>query len=169
MRLRGFGLAVALLIAVIGASGCEPAEPTPPMPSPQAIELVGVIRETAVNADSTRYELEDGRVWERPTDDFRVAYDNGGNGSLLIVGIDDQGEYVIVAGGIEGLPPECRWVIGPDGRDWGHSIESIGLLWAKSPDFAPSSGAIELGESYPSRTRFCLDEQARVSTTTVPS
>jgi hypothetical protein len=138
------------------------------MPSPQAIELVGVIRQTAVDTDSTRYELEDGRIWQRPTDEFRVAYDHGGNGSLLIVGNDDEGEYVVVAGGIEGLPPECRWVIGPDGRDWGGSIESIGLLWTKSPAFVPPPAGVALGESYPSRTRFCLDEQARVSTTTVP-
>jgi hypothetical protein len=139
------------------------------MPSPQAITLVGVIRHTAVDEDSTRYELEDGRSWERPTVAFRVAYDNGGNGSLLIVGNNDEGEYVVVAGGIEGLPPECRWVIGPDGRDWGRSVESIGLLWPKGPNFAVSSGGVALGKPYPSRTRFCLDEHARVTTTVVPT
>ena len=139
------------------------------MPRSQTIQLVGVLRDTAIDADTTRYELEDGRIWQRQTDQFRVVYDHGGSGSLLVVGNDDEGDYVIVAGGIEGLPPECRWVIGPDGRDWGASVETIGLLWTKSPAFASSAAGNALGETYPSRTRFCLDAQARVFTTTVPS
>lgn len=139
------------------------------MPSAQAVELVGVIANTVVDTETTRYELEDGRVWQRPTEDFRVVYDQGGNGSLLVVGNDDEGEYVVVAGGIEGLPPECRWVIGPDGRDWGGSVESLGLLWAKSPGFTAPEPPVAIGDTYASRTRFCLDDMARVSSTTVPS
>jgi hypothetical protein len=166
--LRGFGPAAALLIAVSGVIACNPAEPTPSL-NPQAIELVGVIRQTAVDTTNTRYELEDGRIWERPTDQFRVVYDHGGIGDLLVVGNDDQGEYVVVAGGIEGLPPECRWVIGPDGLDRGTSVETIGLLWQKGPAFAPSANAGAIGDAFPSRTRFCLDDQARVTTTTIPS
>lgn len=140
-----------------------------PRLGPQAIELVGVIEQTVVDETTTRYELEDGRVWQRPTTEVHGVYDGGGDGGLLIVGHNAVGTYTVIAGGIEGLPPGCRWVIGPGGRDLGDSIEAIGLLWPKSPDFVGPATPVVLNGPYPSRTQFCLDENAHASMTVVPS
>jgi hypothetical protein len=166
---RGARIAAGLALVASVLVACQLRQADPIRPSPQVIELVGVIKRTAVDETRTRFELEDGRIWQRPTAEFRVAYDRGGDGSLLVIGRDQEGTYVVIAGGIEGLPPECRWVVGPDGRDWGDSVESIGLLWPKSPRFLRLPSTIAVGEVYPSRTRFCLDEQGRTSNTAVPT
>jgi hypothetical protein len=126
--------------------------------------MVGTIEATEEYADRFLVRLVDGRVWERPHDQFRVPYRLGSSPLLFVAGRDTQGTYILLIGSLPGLPDDCRYPIGHGGREWGDAIEAEGFLWQKSPSFPAS--AIPIGIAYPKSVQFCLDEQARVESST---
>lgn len=156
-------LSLLLLLATLTWS-CEPVAPAPTRPAAQAVDVVGVVASVDAGGDWIRYRLADGRVWERTTGAFRVVYDRGGPGGLLVVGHDGRGWYVVVAGSQEGLPAECRWAIGNGGREWGDAVEIEGLLWPRSAAFSTTVGTAPIAGTYPTAVRFCLNERGQLST-----
>ncbi len=126
---------------------------------------MGVVASFEEGATRLIVRLVGGRVWERPSGQYRVTYVFGESPDLLVAGQDAEGTYVMLIGGLPWLPKECRFTIGHGGRDWGDAIETEGLLWQKSPLFPPSS--LSVGAEYPKEVQFCLDEQARVESLAV--
>ncbi len=144
-----------LMAAAVAACGA----PAPSHPPRIAIETVGLLADERVYADHTEYELQDGRTWARPNDEFRIAYQAPSGSTLFIAGADDGGPYVLMIGGQDGLPPECTHAIGYGGTDLGDGIAVEDFLWPKAPGYAGDLSPT----TYPTTTRFCLDDQGRVA------
>lgn len=143
------------LFAVVAACGA----PAPSAPRSISIQTVGLLADERVYADHTEYILADGRMWTRPNGEFRVAYQAPSGSTLFIAGTDDRGPYVILVGGQDGLPSECAHAIGYGGTDLGSGVAVEGFVWPKAPGFAGDASPT----SYPTTTRFCLDDQGRVA------
>jgi hypothetical protein len=146
---------LAVLVAVLAACGV----PAPSSPRWVSIETVGILADERVYADHTEYILSDGRMWTRQNDGFRIAYQAPSGSTLFVAGSDDDGAYVLLVGGQDGLPPECAHAIGYGGTDLGSGVAVEGFVWPKAPGFAGET----IPTTYPTTTRFCLDDQARIS------
>jgi hypothetical protein len=156
-------LLAALAVASIWTlAGC--ADALPRRPDASALDVVG--RLLAVNESDTRtqYGLADGTTWARLNDTFRVLYDLPGENTLFVAGHDSQGEYVLLVGDQDGLPPGCAYALRYGGTDWGDAVEGQGVLWRKAVDFTPLEGAeVRPGSAYPSNAALCLNERAEVT------
>jgi hypothetical protein len=114
--------------------------------------------------ERTTYSLVDGRTWVRPNDQFRILYELQSGATLFVAGSDNDGEYVLLIGGQDGLPAACRYALRYGGRDWGDSIESQNLLWEKAPAFVGLNGPdLQSGSAYPDNAGFCLNDKAQVT------
>ncbi len=153
-------LAVGLtLMAVVAACGVSlPVRPAAPM-----IDTIGVLSGINASTDRTTYTLADGRVWDRPNDQFRVAYDMPAAQTLFVAGADQDGTYVLLVGGQEGLPEDCPYALRYGGLDWGDAVESQGLLWPKAAGFTGIPDQPDVGADYPGNAGFCLDDHGRVT------
>jgi hypothetical protein len=147
----------SILFTVAALAAC--GQQTPSRPSPIAIHTIGLLADEQVYKDHTVYVLADGRRWDRPNAAFRIAYQAQSDSTLFIAGEDGQGTYVLLVGGQDGLPADCKHAIGNGGVDFGDGIAAEGFLWRKAPTYqgAPS------GTVYPSTIRFCLDDEGRVA------
>lgn len=161
MRTRSAVL-VVLLSGALVVGACDQAVPT--RPPDQQLDTVGTLADMSVGEDRAWYNLADGTTWSRPTDQFRVLYDLPSRTTLFVAGIDGQGEYVLLIGGMDGLPEDCPYALRYGGREWGDAIEAQGLLWPKANGFRALNGSSPaVGEEYPGDPGFCLDDQARVT------
>jgi hypothetical protein len=146
-------------VLLIGAAVTACGAPLPSRPSPIAIETIGLLADEQIYADHTVFILADGRRWERPNDEFRIAYQAPAGSTLFIAGTDSRGTYVLLVGGQDGLPAQCQHAIGYGGVDFGDGVAAEGFLWRKAPAY--QGGAA--GTVYRTTTRFCLDDQGRVA------
>ena len=156
--------AVLGLIAVLVCASCGGASPGPsssPPQRPPAIEAdtIGLLVGEHVYADRTEFLLANGTSWTRPNSGFRRVYDRPAGSTLFIAGSDSSGPWVLLVGGQDGLPSDCTHAIGYGGVDFGDGVAAAGFLWPKAPSFSGTADT----SIYGSLTRFCLDNQARVS------
>ena len=153
--------ALGLLVGCVVASACSaPDRVTSPPPFP-TLDLVGVLDRQEIYADHRVFVLANGRVWDQPNDSFRMAYERPAGSTLFVQGSDAQGVFVLLVGGQDGLPPDCRHAIGNGGVDWGNAVEAAGFLWRKAPDYA--GPVVPVGTEIGTSSRFCLDDLGRVS------
>jgi hypothetical protein len=145
------------ILAVGSVAAC--GAPAPTRPSPVAILTIGILADQQIYADPTLFALADGQTWERPNDDFRYAYQAPSGSTLFIARVHGRGADVLLIGGQDDLPAECRHAIGYGGIDWADGVEAEGFLWHK----APTNAGKPAGTLYPTTTRLCLDDQGRVA------
>lgn len=151
---------LALLVGLV-AAGCSPFAAT--RPGAQTFEAVGIL--TGLSEGDTRitYTLADGRVWDRPKDQFRIVYDMPAGETLFVAGQGQGGTYVLLIGGQQGLPADCPYSLRYGGREWGDAIESQGYLWRKADTFAVLTPTPGVGAEYPGNAIVCLDAEANVT------
>jgi hypothetical protein len=153
------GVVIASLIAGCGGA----VRPTASRPALQAFDTVGLLAGVAEHADKVVYSLLDGRTWERPKDQFRVAYDLSSRSVLFLSATDADGTFVWLIGTPEGVPTDCKHVVRYGAREWGDAIESQGVLWPKAANFASTIPIPAVGETYPSAAFLCLDDHAQAT------
>ena len=172
MRLRPVlvGRTVAVVLGTLALAGCSAVEPTPsPLPStslsPPIFEAIGILADERISDPDRTYVLADGRSFEVSMVHTRLLFDDGGGiGQPFIKGWDETGPFVGIFGLQDGLPDGCNIAgIGARGIDRGIFIEIKGVLWRKAPSFDPASAPRSSGTPYPSSTRFCFDDHARVT------
>ncbi len=153
----------ALLTLAVGmaAAACSPFATT--RPSDQTFEEVGILSGLREGDARITYTLADGRVWDRPKDQFRIVYDMAGGGTLFVAGRDTEGPYVLLIGGQQGLPLDCPYSLRYGAREWGDAIESQGYLWRKADSFAVLTPSPGVGAEYPGSAIVCLDAEANVT------
>jgi hypothetical protein len=151
-------VSVVLTIAIVAGCGGIPVKPAPPN-----LDTVGPLAGVSEGAESITYTLADGTVWAQPRDQFRILYDMPSGPTLFVAGTDRHGRYVLLIGGQDGLPDECTYALRYGGTEWGDSIESQGLLWAKAKGFAPLPDGPTSGGEYPGNAGFCLDDHGAVT------
>jgi hypothetical protein len=168
------GRTVAVIVGTFLLAGCGAVEPPPsPLPStslsPPTFEAIGILADERISDPDRTYVLADGRSFDVSMVQTRMLFDDGGGvGQPFIKGRDETGPFVGIFGLQDGLPDGCYIPgIGARGIDRGIYIEIKGVLWRKAPSFDPASAPGSNGTPYPSSTRFCFDDQARV-TATVP-
>lgn len=151
---------VAMIVGLVVA-GCSAVPATrPDFPEFQA---VGVLSGIEAFEARTVYTLADGRTWDRPNDQFRVAYDMPAAQTLFVAGQDQEGLYVLLIGSQQGLPADCLYSLRYGGREWGDAIESQGFLWHKASSFAGLATTPAAGADYPDNTLFCFNADAEVT------
>lgn len=152
---------VAVFVATLGGA-CGTRESVPTRPPLPILDTVGVLAGDEAYADHRVFRLTSGRVWDRPNEAFRIAYDRAARSTLFVAGADSEGVFVLLIGGQEGLPAACEHAIGYGGHDWGDAIEAEGFLWRKSPTYA--GPVLSIGTELPTTVRVCLDERAQATT-----
>lgn len=162
----------ALLISAILVAGCDPflddgsVKPLEQVPGPSQIEVVGVITGQSQRDSTVDYVLGDSRVIEVDLHTRRRVGQVGGSPAILVLGRDGQGAWISEPGHQEGVRDTC-YVLAQDGFELGDSIAIDGIRWLKAPGFtAPSIPAFRF--PYPAGSRFCLDEQARITDVIAP-
>jgi hypothetical protein len=162
---------IAVIFGAIALAACSAVEPSPPPPplSPPTFEAIGILADERISDPDRTYILADGRRFDVSMLETRMLFDAGGGiGAPFILGSDETGSFVGIFGRQDGLPDGCNIAgIGGRGIDRGVFIEIKGVLWVKAPSFDPASAPPSSGTPYPSSTRFCFDDHARV-TSTVP-
>ena len=162
---------IALILGAFVLAACSEVEPSPPPPplSPPTFEAIGILADERISDPERTYILADGRRFDVSMLHTRMLFDDGGGiGQPFILGSDETGSFVGIFGRQDGLPDGCNIAgIGARGIDRGVFIEIKGVLWVKAPSFDPASAPPSSGTPYPSSTRFCFDDHARV-TSTVP-
>jgi hypothetical protein len=159
------GVRIVLIGILLAVVACQLAEPTPSPPlNPGAsrIESVGWVASIAASSGAIRFVLEDGRDIEVDPSVSRQIHDGAGDRLLLVSARDPRGPWFAVIGTQVGLPNDCL-VLNERGTDWGAHIEIAGVAWTKAPEFRYSPDAVALGARYPEGTRFCLNDDARVT------
>jgi hypothetical protein len=169
MHARAIGLLSCAWLIV----GCGSVQPTAvltpastPMPSTTPVLAVGILLDELIGAQTTRYRMSDGTTWERANDAFHVLYHQPSGSTLFLASVDSAGPFVMLIGGQDGLPAECRHVLGYGGLDLDGAIDvhlvnaEHDVVLAKAPSFGAS--AIPSAGVYPETVRFCLDDDARV-------
>lgn len=153
----------ALLTLAVGivATACSPLAAT--RPDDQRFEAVGILSDLREGATRITYTLADGRVWDRPKDQFHIVYDLPSRETLFVAGQDKDGTYVLLIGGQQGLPADCPYSLRYGGREWGDAIESQGYLWHKADMFAVVTPSPGVGADYPSNALLCLSADAEVT------
>lgn len=147
--------------------GCEPwlaAETPPPLdhvPGPSQIQVVGPIVGESTRDQVTEFEIADGLVVSVDLSKKRQVVPPGGSPALLVVGVDDRGEWVAVIGHQDGTPEGCH-VLNSVGYELGDSLAIAGVRWQKATDFTTPIPAPAVGRPYPDGTRFCLNGVAEV-------
>lgn len=151
---------VAVIVGSVLASCSSSTVTRPDFLEFQAVGVLGGIEEFETR---TVYTLADGRKWDRPNDQFRVAYDMPAAQTLFVAGQDKDGAFVLLIGGQQGLPADCPYSLRYGGREWGDAIESQGFAWHKAGSFAGLADNPAVGAEYPGNTLFCLDADAEVT------
>lgn len=153
----------SLLALVVGlvATGCSPLAAV--RPDPQTFQTVGILSGIHEANETTTYLFADGRIWDRPKDQFRLVYDLPAGETLFVAGQDKTGTYVLLIGGQEGLSPDCPHALRYGAREWGDAIESQGYLWHKADSFAVLTPSPGVGAEYPGSAIVCLDAEANVT------
>jgi len=162
---------ITIILGAVLVAACSHVEPSPPPPplSPPSFEAIGILADERVSDPDRTYILADGRRFDVSMLQTRLLFDEGGGiGAPFVLGSDATGSFVGIFGRQDGLPDGCNIAgIGGRGIDRGTFIEIKGVLWRKAPLFDPGSAPPSSGTPYPSSTRFCFDDHARV-TSTVP-
>lgn len=154
-RWLGWLLATLTLLAACSQPAIRPATST--------IHVVGLIAEERLYGDKVVYTLESGQSWEAQAGTFRSIMNLATR--LLVVGSDANGVWVATLGPQDGLPPDCNFTH-DRGAEWVDAVAIAGVLWEKAPGFA-ADPMPSLGSDYPPATRFCMNENGKV-TSTIP-
>jgi hypothetical protein len=168
MSIRLASLAILAFLVV----ACEPfwddgtTKPLDQIPGPSEIQAIGIITGESQRDTIVEFTLADGRVIEVDLKTRRRVGQVGGSPALLVLGRDSHGAWISEPGHQDGLPDSCK-VLAQDGFELGDSIAIDGVRWFKAPGFvAPTTP--EIRYAYPAGSRFCLDEQARVTDVIAP-
>ena len=160
---------ITIILAAVLVAACSHVEPSPPPPplSPPSFDAIGILADERVSDPDRTYILADGRRFDVSMLQTRLLFDEGGGiGAPFVLGSDETGSFVGIFGRQDGLPDGCNIAgIGGRGIDRGTFIEIKGVLWRKAPLFDPASAPSSSGTPYPSSTRFCFDDHARVTST----
>ncbi|HSI98800.1 MAG TPA: hypothetical protein VLA59_00265 [Patescibacteria group bacterium] len=156
--------AIGLGLSAIAAAGCALPSPSQP-PEPPSIEIAGLPAEVRLGS-TIEYEFADGESRRIDPNGWRVITPHGWSGELVIIGIDEAGQFVASFARQGGLPDDC-YVENEMGIDRGDHIETRGILWRKAASFTPAE-AVRRDASYPSGTRFCFTEHGEISSTVAP-
>ena len=157
---------IGVLLVVAGCGGfpnaaAETAPSLSPVPGVSVIRTVGTIAGESARGNITEFRLTSGAV---ATVDFSTTRQiglPGGSPAILVLGRDDDSDWVAVAGHQAGAPQRCH-VLNLVGHELGDSIAIGGVRWRKAPTFRSPVPLPAVGHAYGDGTRFCLDEMGRV-------
>jgi ABC-type Fe3+-hydroxamate transport system substrate-binding protein len=164
--------ALLVMALAVAACGVEPAAspspaPLPSVPGQSHVRVVSRILDVRVAGSRRAYRLANGQTVTVDSSAQRIVSDNGGNPEFLVVAHDDAADWFAVIGHQEGTPEGCLF-LNQTGYELGDSIVIVGVRWQKGPALPVPGQRPEIGFPYPDGTRFCLDEQARVSAILAP-
>lgn len=155
--------AVVFLLASCAISqGVETPPPLSPIPGPSEIRAIGTIVGESSRDSTTEFKLSDGRVITVDFATTRQIGQPGGSPAILVLGHDDEGDWVAEVGHQDGTPEGCH-VLNQLGYELGDSLAIGGIRWLKAPRFRANVPQPRLGQPYADGTRFCLDDLGRVS------
>jgi hypothetical protein len=161
-RTTSLAAVVFLLTSCDISQGVETPPALSPIPGPSEIRAIGIIVGESSRDSTTEFRLSDGRVISVDFSRTRQIGQPGGSPAILVLGHDDEGDWVAEVGHQDGTPEGCH-VLNQLGYDLGDSIAIAGVRWRTAPGFRANVPKPRLGQPYEDGTRFCLDDMGLVS------